>query len=140
VCERPDVELFVYVAVKLLAYVGWSGVGLLVLRREQSSWARAASLGLFRLGLGVAFGLVIFFAAKTSSRSDLLVRYVAIYAPVRPLEWAITAALILAGAPLRGRSWRAVGFCFAGALVSFAADLASPEGVAGHFCVGRCLC
>jgi len=33
-----------------------------------------------------------------------------------------------------------LGWCAGGILVSFVADFASPEGVAGHFCVGRCLC
>jgi hypothetical protein len=88
--------------------------------------------------IGVGFGVAIFFALPTD-RSNLLWKYIEIYAPVRMLEWLIVVLIIR-------RAWNKLAtissllWCLGGIIVSFAADLASPEGLAGHFCVGRCLC
>jgi hypothetical protein len=58
---------------------------------------------------------------------------------VRLLEWFILAWLILrhSANKLSKTTWL---WCLGGIIVSFAADLASPAGLEGHFCVGRCLC
>lgn len=49
-----------YVAVKLVAYVAWCWVGLRLWQVASASLARAIGLGLFRLVIGVAFGIAIF--------------------------------------------------------------------------------
>ena len=41
-----------------------------------------------------------------------------------------------AGVPLQ----RKVAWVLGGIVVSFATDAVSPDGLAGGFCVGRCLC
>jgi len=79
------------------------------------------------------------FVATPVHPEELLWKYLAIYAPVRLPEWLILAAIILRTS-FRNRLRSALLWCVGGIAVSFLADFASPEGVAGHFCVGRCLC
>jgi hypothetical protein len=127
-----------YVAVKFVAYTGWCWLALRLWRPDSATIARAAGLGVLRLAIGVMFGGIIFFAASTHPQ-DLVWKYIAIYAPVRMVEWFIMVLLIgrksNSQTPLSSIMW-----CLGGIVVSFVADFASPEGVAGHFCVGRCLC
>jgi hypothetical protein len=128
----------VYVVVKLLAYIAWCWVGLRIWRAESASLVRASAWGVIRLAIGVGFGVMIFLAAATENQ-DLLWKYVAIYSPVRMLEWLILAFMIARTSRVR-TARNVVLWCVGGIVVSFAADFASPEGIAGHFCVGRCLC
>ena len=127
-----------YVAVKLISYIAWCWVGLKMWRPSRTSLPAAAAFGVLRLGIGILFGVVIFFAASTGAE-NLLTKYIAIYAPVRMLEWLIMGFLIRRTAERR-TAFGLLMWCAGGIVVSFAADFASPEGVAGHFCVGRCLC
>ena len=126
-----------YVAVKLIAYCAWCWLALR-LWRTTATIEKAAAFGLVRLAIGIGFGAIIFFAVPTGPE-DVLWKYIAIYAPVRLVEWLILAFLI-------GRNFHqqnllnSIFWCLGGIVVSFVADFASPEGVAGHFCVGRCLC
>jgi hypothetical protein len=128
----------IYVLVKLAAYMAWCWLGLLVWRPAPVRWSKAFGWGVLRLGIGVLFGVVIFFAVPAQP-DDVLWKYLIIYSPVRLLEWLIVAWIIRRHAenpaPKSALLW-----CLGGIAVSFAADFASPEGVAGHFCVGRCLC
>ena len=127
-----------YVAVKLIAYVAWCWLALRLWRTSAASVGNATAFGLIRLAIGVGFGIVIFFAASIDPE-DVLWKYLAIYTPVRLVEWFILALVIGRNSdkqtPLNSIFW-----CLGGIVVSFLADFASPEGVAGHFCVGRCLC
>jgi len=127
-----------YIAVKLISYIAWCWVALRLWEASSTSLIRAAGFGILRLAIGVAFGLAIFFAVPTQPE-NVMWKYVAIYAPVRMVEWFIMALIIGRTSdnetPLNSILW-----CLGGIVVSFAADFASPEGVAGHFCVGRCLC
>jgi hypothetical protein len=69
--------------------------------------------------------------------------YFGVYVPVRIIEWSILAALIASTAPTKRSVARSRGawlWVLGGIAVSFATDLTSPEGMAGRFCVGRCLC
>ncbi len=66
-------------------------------------------------------------------------KYIVVYTPVRMVEWFIMA-LIIGRTSDNQTTLNSILWCLGGIVVSFAADLASPEGVAGHFCVGRCLC
>jgi hypothetical protein len=126
-----------YVAVKLIAYIGWCWLGLW-LWRIPARFPKAAGFGIMRLAIGVVFGVTIFFVVPTQ-QEDLLWKYIVIYAPVRLVEWVILA-LIIRRKPDRRTTFSLFAWCAGGILVSFIADFASPEGVAGHFCVGRCLC
>lgn len=91
-----------------------------------------------RLAIGIIFGVSIFLAGPISPE-HLVWKYIAIYVPVRAVEWLIMAWIVGRKSenqnPLKTVTW-----CLGGIAVSFLADFASPEGVAGHFCVGRCLC
>jgi hypothetical protein len=129
---------FLYIAVKLICYIAWCWVGLRVWRVSSARFIRAAGFGTLRLAIGVAFGLVIFLVFPTQ-RQDLLWKYVVIYAPVRMAEWFILAVIMRRKSDNQ-TSLKSLMWCLGGIVVSFAADFASPEGVAGHFCVGRCLC
>jgi len=128
----------VYVAVKLIVYIAWCWVGLRLWRVESASFVRAAIFGILRLAIGVAFGVAIFLSGPIQPE-HLAWKYIVIYAPVRMVEWLILALII--GRPSDAqRPLSTILWCLGGIVVSFAADFASPEGVAGHFCVGRCLC
>ncbi len=127
-----------YVAVKLISYIAWCWLGLRLWRAGSTSLLSAAGFGILRLAIGVAFGVAIFLVAPTQPE-DVIWKYVAIYTPVRVVEWFIMA-LIIGRASDNHTILDSVLWCLGGIVVSFAADFASPEGVAGHFCVGRCLC
>ncbi len=127
-----------YVAVKLISYIAWCWVGLRLWRAGSTSLLSAAGFGILRLAIGVAFGVAIFLVVPTQPE-DVIWKYVVIYTPVRVVEWFIMA-LIIGGASDNQTILDSVLWCLGGIVVSFAADFASPEGVAGHFCVGRCLC
>lgn len=128
----------VYVVIKLAFYTGWCWVGLRMWHPDSARWPKATAYGALRLAIGVMFGIVIFFAIPAQP-NDVLWKYLAIYTPVRLVEWLILAWIILRNSETRGLSAASL-WCIGGIVVSFVADFASPEGVAGHFCVGRCLC
>jgi|SRR5215470_3582695 len=127
-----------YVAVKLIAYTVWCWYGLRLWRPGSAKLSRALLFGVARLAIGIGFGLMIFLAFPTGPE-NLLWKYLAIYAPVRLVEWFILALLIRGQEGKRTRSG-IILWCLGGIVVSFLADFASPEGIQGHFCVGRCLC
>jgi hypothetical protein len=127
-----------YVAVKLISYIAWCWLGLRLWRAGSAGFIRAASFGVLRLAIGVGFGIAIFLVVSTQ-RQDLLWKYIAIYTPVRMVEWFILGALSGRKSDTQTLS-NLVLWCVGGIVVSFVADFASPEGVAGHFCIGRCLC
>jgi hypothetical protein len=132
------VTYLIYVVVKLTCYVGCCWLGLRLWRPGDATAFHSARFGVLRLGIGIIFGTVIFFAAGATA-DDLLWDYIKIYTPVRLLEWFILAWLILrnSGKKITRETWL---WSLGGIVVSFAADLASPAGLEGHFCVGRCLC
>ena len=127
-----------YVAVKLIAYAAWCWYGLRLWRPASATLPKAVGLGVVRLAIGIGFGLVIFLAFPTGPE-NLLGKYIAIYAPVRLVEWFILA-LIIGSEQGKRPSSGVILWCLGGIVVSFLADFASPEGIQGHFCVGRCLC
>ena len=134
-----------YILIKFSAYALWSAAGLALLRREPPRGARLffTSLGLggLRLALGMGFGFVVFLCAGLLPIHGTFRDYVAIYAPVRVVEWGILAAVIQSGG--RGRGWKTPRLWIwiaLGILVSFAADIGSPIPIKERFCIGRCLC
>lgn len=131
-------QLIVYVLIKLVFYIGWCWVGLRLWQPESSRWRRASAFGLLRLAIGVMFGVAIFFTIPIQ-RDDVLWKYLTIYTPVRLVEWLILV-WILRHNSVNRNLWKILPWCVGGIIVSFVADFASPEGAAGHFCIGRCLC
>jgi hypothetical protein len=131
------VAYLIYIVVKLAAYSSWCWLGLRLWRPGSATVLRAGAFGLLRLVIGVLAGATIFFLMPTSA-THLLQKYIGIYVPVRLVEWFILALIVRRGSTQKteGMFW----WCVGGIAVSFVADLASPEGLAGHFCVGRCLC
>ena len=128
-----------YVAVKLVSYIAWCWAGLRLWRKGAANVPRAVAFGILRLAIGVGFGVVIFLLAGSIQPKDVLWKYIVIYAPVRFVEWFILA-LIVGRKSDKQTALNSILWCLGGIIVSFVADFASPEGVAGHFCVGRCLC
>jgi hypothetical protein len=128
----------VYVLVKLACYTAWVWLGLRLWRPDSATPLRAMSFGVLRLVIGVMFGVGIFILLPVESYG-LLWKYIEVYTPVRMLEWFILA-LIISRNSAKKAPFAALLWCLGGIVVSFAADLASPEGLRGHFCVGRCLC
>jgi hypothetical protein len=89
--------------------------------------------------LGLAFGVAIFFAFATS-RDHVWQQYVAVYVPVRCVEWSIIGVIFAPSASQLSLG-RKLAWVFAGVAVSFASDMVSPQMIEdGRFCVGRCLC
>jgi hypothetical protein len=130
----------VYALTKFAAYAAWCGVGLVLVPDGTATAAAAARFGLVRWCIGLAFGVVIFFVVGSISADAAARTYVTVYSPVRAVEWGIMAFVIRGGGSRPMTPGRAALWCFGGILVSFASDLLSPDGLAGRFCVGRCLC
>lgn len=127
-----------YVAVKLFSYVAWCWAGLWIWQTGASRIVKAVGLGVVRLVIGISLGVGIFLLLPVQPE-NLLWKYVAIYAPVRMIEWLLIVFIF--GPKLDARTApKSLLWCVGGIVVSFVADFASPEGVAGHFCIGRCLC
>jgi hypothetical protein len=128
-----------YAIVKYLLYSLWCYVGLRMLAAHSATWRSALGFGALRWLLGLVLGLIVFLAVGSVNRSSLAVLYFAIYTPLRVFEWTVMTWLMLrhqAGVPIRAR----LAWVLGGIVVSFATDAVSPDGLAGRFCVGRCLC
>lgn len=130
----------VYAAAKLVAYAVWCGVALRLVPDGAATAGAATRFGLVRWCIGLAFGLVIFFAAGSIAAEDAARTYLTVYSPVRAVEWGIMAFLIRGEGSRPMTPGRAILWCAGGILVSFVSDVLSPDGLAGRFCVGRCLC
>ena len=131
-------QYVIYVLIKLACYTVWCWLGLRLWQTTSSGWRAATGFGLLRLGIGTVFGVSIFFMIPVQA-DDVLWKYLTIYTPVRLVEWLIMAWILRRNLQPKNLV-TTLGWCAGGILVSFVADFASPEGVAGHFCVGRCLC
>ena len=134
--------MIIYAVVKFVAYSLWCWFGL-YLFAVGPGWVRALKFGAARWLLGLVFGLIVAIGLGSVSKEDIAKLYFSIYLPLRVIEWSIMAAMLTRGQPERGalllvpKVW---GWILGGIAVSFFSDLASPEGMAGRFCVGRCLC
>jgi len=138
-----------YLVVKFLAYSGWVFVGLRSLRQETAPFLRSLLLGLFRLCLGFFFGVLIYFLSSAlmsqlgfGSGSNVLT-YLAVYVPVRWIEWSIMAAILapgslaqfVLGAARKDRLWRLGGIA-----ISCLADIPLIISLGGVIPTGRFLC
>src|SRR5262245_17914209 len=84
-------------AAKFIAYAVWCGVALRLVPDGTATAAAAARFGMVRWCIGLAFGVVIFFVVGSIAVEDAARTYVAVYSPVRALEWGIMAFLIRGG-------------------------------------------
>ena len=135
-----EAAAFIFYAVtKFLAYCTWCLFALRVVAPAQATLLASLKYGSFRWLLGLGFGVAAGIALGSVSPDSVARLYFSVYAPLRIVEWIIMAVFIQGdSAALRNpRVWLWV---LGGVVVSFASDLASPEGMAGRFCVGRCLC
>jgi hypothetical protein len=131
-----------YAAAKFVAYSLWCWVGLRLPAPAHASVGRSLKYGAFRWLLGLAFGVAAGIAIGSVSRESVASLYFSVYTPLRVVEWLIMAIAMphdssVSSAVRSPRTWL---WILGGIVVSFASDLLSPEGMAGRFCVGRCLC
>ncbi len=135
--------MLVYAVTKMIAYVLWCWVGIYLMVNKKRAGSSAVGLGALRWLVGLFFGVIVFFSFHQDSRGSAAAAYFAIYTPLRILEWGIILFVTYSWLGDKPRSIsvpRAVLWISGGILVSFLSDLVSPEGLAGRFCVGRCLC
>jgi len=145
---HPDlINFLAYPIAKFIAYSAWCAVGLWLLVPKQTGGVRFMGLtlwfGAFRWLLGLGFGLMVFIALGSISSESVAAWYFGIYTPLRIVEWTIIAAVIMRKLPAAVRTAqypRAALWIGGGIVVSFLTDVVSPQGLAGKFCVGRCLC
>ena len=128
----------IYILIKLAFYTAWCWLGLRLWQPDGSRWRKATAFGILRLAIGIFFGVAIFFAIAAQP-DNVLWKYLTIYTPVRMVEWLIVAWILRRTSTNKSVTLILL-WSVGGIIVSFVADFASPEGVAGHFCVGRCLC
>jgi len=138
----------IYIIVKYAAYVAWCYVGLKWLRKR-ASIGSAVGYGSARLGLGMMFGVAIFFIGAflhANAPGHAWPVYLAVYAPIRYVEWSIMAALVLQGLQTERRfgDGTTQRWILGGIVVSHLADvpliLFTYEGARGFLPVGRFLC
>jgi hypothetical protein len=128
-----------YAIAKYLVYSSWCYVGLRLRGSQATSVRPALGFGAVRWLLGLGFGILVFLAVGSVDRSSLAVLYFAIYTPLRVLEWTVMTWLMLRQHPPASATAR-IAWVLGGIVMSFATDAVSPDGLAGRFCVGRCLC
>ncbi len=130
-----------YAIAKFFAYSAWCLLGLYLFARP--SVVGALKFGAVRWLLGMAFGAAAAIGLGSVSQESVTTLYFGVYVPLRIVEWSIMVPLLARGGPAsqtlirNPKTWL---WILGGIAVSFASDLASPEGMAGRFCVGRCLC
>jgi hypothetical protein len=147
--------LALYVALKAAAYCFWCVRGVRLFRPERAApVGLGVALGGLRLVLGLGFGLGIFLAGAAVFAGlatvtwlergvAMVLTYLAVYVPVRWLEWAIIETILVRGRGLgafllsssgRGVRWRLVGIA-----ISCLADVPLML-AAGGVPVGRFMC
>ena|SRR5579862_3478087 len=137
----------IYLVVKFLAYSGWCYVGLRILRKS-ASWSGSLGYGVLRVVLGIIFGVSVFLAVGIIFHLDPpkhpVLLYLAMYIPIRFLEWSIMAAVIQRGAAERPSLGRRLLWVCGGIVTSHLADLPiillTWEGAQQFLPVGRFLC
>lgn len=131
--------MIVYAIAKYLVYSFWCYVGLRMLAGQMTPIRPALGFGAIRWLLGLVLGLLVFVAVGSVDRDNLAVLYFGIYTPLRVLEWTVMTWLMLRQQPQSSAAPR-FAWVLGGLVISFATDAVSPDGLAGRFCVGRCLC
>ncbi|MDR2080855.1 MAG: hypothetical protein LBP54_03070 [Campylobacteraceae bacterium] len=129
--------MILYAATKFVAYVLWCLFGQYLFTRP--SFSGAIAYGAFRWILGFVFGVGVALALGSISEDSVAKLYFGIYIPLRIVEWSIMVCLI-DKSKMPHANPKAWLWILGGIAVSFASDFASPDGMEGRFCVGRCLC
>ena len=141
-----------YFVVKLIAYCAWCYVGLRLFQPEAKLLpARAIGFGLLRLFMGFFFGILIYLLSSTlithigAGLPENTITYIAVYVPVRWIEWSIMAAILYRGTTTpyswffgeksRDRYWR-----FGGIAISCLADIPLIAALGGIIPTGRFMC
>jgi len=132
----------VYAVTKFVAYSLWCWLGLRMFAPAYALLKRSLKYGALRWLIGLGFGIAAGIALGSVSPESVTRLYFSVYTPLRVAEWLIMAIVMsrersVASAIANPLVWL---WIVGGIAVSFASDLASPEGMAGRFCVGRCLC
>jgi hypothetical protein len=131
--------MILYAIAKYLVYSFWCYVGLRMLAGQMTPLRQALGFGAVRWSLGLVLGILVFIVIGSVDRTSLAVLYFAIYTPLRLLEWTVMSWLMLRHHPQTSARAR-FAWVLGGLVISFATDAVSPDGLAGRFCVGRCLC
>jgi len=141
-----------YFSGKFFAYSVWCYFGLRAFRPQDSpTLGRAIIYGAIRLSLGLFFGILIYLLSSALITSlapglpENVIAYLAVYVPVRWIEWSIMAILILPG-PISPSHW-IVGngrtdrlWRLGGIAISCLADIPLIVSLGGVIPVGRFLC
>lgn len=94
-----------YALIKAIVYISWCGQGARLHGHTDRLVLRAFLYGLLRLAMGVILGLFLIFwlvnVLSTVVPNHLLL-YLAVYVPVRWLEWSLMAVIM----DLEHRTWR----------------------------------
>ena len=144
----PPLLFLSYVALKYTAYAGWCFLGIRWLRGITPVLSSVLGLGLVRLFLGIFFGVAIFLIGAMmhlNVPNHPWLSYLAVYVPVRWVEWSIMTLLVAPGSGifvLNGNS-KANLWKWGGIAVSHLADMPlilSGSGVTDMLPVGRFLC
>jgi hypothetical protein len=136
-----------YLVLKYAGYSAWCYAGLKMLGdASPAQRAKALGLGALRVALGISLGLAIWavstkvYASLAGDRaSRQLLTYLAVYVPVRWLEWSLIASLVERSLAtfFVPRTLRSVLFRLGGIAVSCVADI--PMLIDG-LPVGRFMC
>jgi hypothetical protein len=143
--------LIAYIALKYLAYAAWCFVGLSLLSVSPVGLSRALGFGLLRLLLGFMFGLFIYlvgsivYSALIDAPATGLLTYLAVYVPVRWVEWSIIEILVAPSAFKFGGFWTGLNsrdrlWRLGGVFISCVADVPMIIALGGILPVGRFLC
>jgi hypothetical protein len=141
-----------YLVVKLIAYCVWCYVGLRLFKPAAGLLpAKALGFGILRLFMGFFFGILIYFLSSAlithigAGLPQNTITYLAVYVPVRWIEWSIMSALLVRGATStspwilgsnrRDRRWR-----FGGIVISCLADIPLIISLGGVIPTGRFMC
>lgn len=150
-------NLLLYILAKFFAYTVWSVFGIhLFASAERAAnlewtspsgtspkkWLAGAGYGLLRLLMGLFFGLLIWVLASTVAESFVnephrdLTTYLAVYVPIRLLEWSILAWIIARNSGKAiGYGWRLGGIA-----ISCLADIPIIAAMGWELPLGRFFC
>jgi len=141
-----DETTLIYLAVKGAAYIAWCGQGARIHGHADRLALKAFVYGILRFAMGAILGLFLIFSLVNmlaGLRSAPLALYLAVYVPVRWLEWSLLAVImdqdrrttrnLLIGEGSASRLWR-----LGGIVISCLADI--PIILSVGFPIGRFLC
>lgn len=141
-----------YFVAKLVTYCIWCYVGLRLFQPATRLMpAKALGFGILRLFMGFFFGILIYFVSSAlithigAGLPENTITYLAVYVPIRWIEWSIMSALLARNTPStspwilgwgpRDRYWR-----LGGIVISCLADIPLIYSLGGIIPTGRFMC